>query len=194
MSNPLSGDPCERDTLALDLLEEGERLRIHHQLQEDPFHMADDAPGDLDELPPDRGDGMRRPRGGRGEVLELNEQIVGEYAQPKEDRIRVRIAAGHPLQTKLDLQLLMEVLRLAPLAVPQEDRVGGLQLGGLVARDGMVDVGLLVKEVWVAPARTLDGQAKGVRARSCSSYGRSPRPRSYSRGSAPARPTPPALG
>lgn len=56
-----SGGSRERDTLAPDPAEARQRVRIHHQLQDDPSRMADDAPGHLDELPPDRRDRVRRP-------------------------------------------------------------------------------------------------------------------------------------
>ena len=82
-----SGGPCERETLVPDLLEEGECPGIDHEFQDDLSCMAHEAPGDLDEPPPDRRDRVLGPRGWTGEALEPDEQVVGEHPNPEEDRV-----------------------------------------------------------------------------------------------------------
>src|SRR5574337_959539 len=136
---------------------------IDREPQHELLRMTDDAPGHLDESPADRRDGVRGPGRGTGEALEPDEQIVGEYAQPEEDRVRPDVPAGHPLQPEAGLEFFVEVLRLPALVVPAEDRARGLQLAGPVAGDRMVDVALLVKEIGLAPPGAFDNEAKGVR-------------------------------
>lgn len=130
-----SGALPQGPALPANAVEARERLRLHHQRQDHLSRMADAAPGHLGESPADRRDSVRGPGRGTGEAPEPDEQIVGEHAQPEEDRVRPDVPAGHPLQPEAGLEFFVEVLRLPPLVVPAEDRVRGLPraLGQLLA-------------------------------------------------------------
>jgi len=91
--------------------------------------------------------------------------LEASLAQPEEDRMRVRLATGHPRQAEAGRACLVDVLRLPALVGPAEDRVRGLHLGGPVTRDDVRRVGLAVKQLALTPPGTRDDQVtSGSRA------------------------------
>ena len=80
--------------------------------------MPNDPARHLHHLPPKGNDGLFDPRLWTTEPFESNEEIVSQNSYPEKNRIGVGLPTRHPLHPKPDLQLLVKVLRLAPLIVP----------------------------------------------------------------------------
>ena len=94
-------------------------------LQDPSAGMADESARYLKEPPAHRGDAMPLPAIPQSGVLEEDEEIVGDDADPEKCGIGVFLTTGHPFHTKADFEFLDVILgMLTPLAIPDQ-RISG---------------------------------------------------------------------
>ena len=106
--------------------------------------MADEAARYLEQSPAHRGDAMPLPAIPQSGVLEEDEEIVGDDADPEKCGIGVFLTTGHPFHTKADFEFLDAILgMLTPLAIPDQHISGTL---ATIAGDDVVTGPVLFQE------------------------------------------------
>src|SRR6266542_1741870 len=122
--------------------------------------MPHNPPGDLHQLPPKRRDRMTAPSFRTAKPSESEKQVVCYHADAKVNRISEGLSARHLILAEADLQLLVEVLRLAALVVPTE-HIECTLLFRQVCCYCVMKVLPLVKEILLSPLFPFDHQTKG---------------------------------
>src|SRR5207237_526014 len=118
----ISGRRAEPLQVAVDGEEERLPRPACGEMKPPPPHRADDAGAELEEAEPhgaERCPGECRAR--QDAQPEELEQVVGERVQEQAKGVGAEGVTGEPIGGEVALELLDEVLRLAPLVVPGED-------------------------------------------------------------------------